>query len=154
MSSHGVSTFDDARGNREKLLVIWMKHFCHDTGISREQFGERVKICNVTFTWLWVLKRCILKIRTIPVLVGVRRGTKLIMLFKIFLLTLFIHQSFAEELRSQRDIEPRQYNSEIDFLDNKEDKRAAKSRLTGWNTYKGFSYNSYLTLNYMSKHIL
>ena len=52
------------------------------------------------------------------------------MLFKIFLLTLLMHQSFGEEFRSQRDIEPRQYNPEIDFLDYKEDKRQAKSRLT------------------------
>ena len=51
------------------------------------------------------------------------------MVFKIFLLTLFVHQSFAEELRSQRDIDSRQYNPIEDTLDDKEDTRASKSTL-------------------------
>ena len=38
------------------------------------------------------------------------------MVFKIFLQTLFTHNSFAEDLRSQRDIDPRQYNPAKDSL--------------------------------------
>ena len=45
-----------------------------------------------------------------------------------------MHQSFAEELRSQRDFDPRQYNPVKDTFDDNEDNRASKSRLTGWNT--------------------
>ena len=52
---------------------------------------------------------------------------KLSMVFKIFFLALFLHQSLAEELRSQRDIDARQYNPVKDTLELKEDDRAAKS---------------------------
>ena len=52
---------------------------------------------------------------------------KLSMVFKIFFLALFLHQSLAEELRNQRDIDARQYNPVKDTLELKEEDRAAKS---------------------------
>ena len=54
---------------------------------------------------------------------------KLSMVFKIFFLALFLHQSLAEELRSQRDIDTRQYDPVTDTLDDKEGTRASKSML-------------------------
>ena len=51
------------------------------------------------------------------------------MVFRIFLLILFVHKSLAEELRSQRDIDTRQYDPVTDTLDDKEGTRASKSML-------------------------
>ena len=49
------------------------------------------------------------------------------MVFKIFLLTLCLHQSFAEKLKSQRDIDPRQNDLVTLDYHEEDEERAAKS---------------------------
>lgn len=69
------------------------------------------------------------------------------MVFRIFLLILFVHKSLAEELRSQRDIDTRQYDPVTDTLDDKEGTRASKSMYI--KEVNIFYQNLYLDLKYI-----
>ena len=62
---------------------------------------------------------------TILILVQMRKT--LIMVLKIFLLTLCLHQSFAEKFKSQRDIDPRQNDLVTLDYHEEDEERAAKS---------------------------